>query len=392
MDCKLFDELERTFKTEGPGPALERLAARLREQKDYGSLFYAMLMQKRHQLGVSPIPTGPASELPAEVHSPYEETIRSAGQAVGNLYLQDGNIPQAWAYFRMLNEPDPVRVALDKLQPGEEEDLQPLVQIAFYEGVHPRKGFNWILTRYGLCNAITTLSSQEMPHPPEDKQYCLQQLVRALYEELRVRLAAEVERREGKPPPEASASAGTPGVIRKLMQGRDWLFEDDFYHIDVSHLSSVVQMSVHLTKCPEMDLARELCGYGMRLSGRFVQAGDPPFENVYKGHDMYLAVLSGEGVEEGLAYFYGEAERASPEQVGTYPAEVLVNLLLRLDRAREALAVARKYLAAGDGRRLTCPSITELCQRVNDYQTLAEVAREQNDPVHFMAGLLGTRR
>src|SRR5262249_37876902 len=151
------------------------------------------------------------------------------------------NIPQAWAYFRMINEPDPVRTALEKLQASDDVDLQPLVQIAFYEGVHPRKGFNWILTRYGLCNAITTLGSQEMPHPAEDKQYCLQQLVRALYEELRVRLASEIERREGQPPPEASAPAGTPGVIRKLMQGRDWLFEDDFYHIDVSHLSSVVQ-------------------------------------------------------------------------------------------------------------------------------------------------------
>jgi hypothetical protein len=391
MDSKLFDELERTYQSEGAGPALDRLTARLREQKDYGSLFYALLMQKRHQLGVSPVPSGPASELPPEVHAPYEDTIRSAGRLVGNLYLEDGNIPQAWAYFRMLNESETVRTALEKVQPDENADLQSLVNIAFYEGVHPRKGFDWILTRYGICNAITTLGSQELPHPAEDKEYCLQQLVRALYEELRVRLVAEIERRDGQPPPEASAPPATPGTIRKLMQGRDWLFEDDFYHIDVSHLSSVVQMSVHLKPCLEMGLARELCGYGMRLSGRFVQAGDPPFENLYKGHDMYLAALSGDNVEEGLAYFYGEAERANPEEVGTYPAEVLVNLLLRLNRPKEALAVARKYLATVN-RQLTCPSVTELCQKVGDYRTLADVARDQGDPVHFLAGLLGTGR
>ena len=64
-------------------------------------------------------------------------------------------------------------------------------------------------------------------------------------------------------------------------------------------------------------------------------------------------------------------ERASPEEVGTYPAEVLVNLLLKLDRPAEALAVARKHLAAATNR-LSCPSLTELCQKVGDYRTLAE--------------------
>jgi hypothetical protein len=36
--------------------------------------------------------------------------------------------------------------------------------------------------------------------------------------------------------------------------------------------------------------------------------------------------------------------------------------------------------------------VAELCQKVNDYGTLAEVAREQGDPVHFMAGLLAARK
>jgi hypothetical protein len=32
--------------------------------------------------------------------------------------------------------------------------------------------------------------------------------------------------------------------------------------------------------------------------------------------------------------------------------------------------------------------VPDLCQRVGDWRTLAEAAREQGDPVHFMAGLL----
>ena len=38
----------------------------------------------------------------------------------------------------------------DVHEPGPEEDVQPLVSIAFYEGVHPTRGFDWALERFGL--------------------------------------------------------------------------------------------------------------------------------------------------------------------------------------------------------------------------------------------------
>ena len=398
MDPAIYIELERTLDAEGADAAVRRLCERLRENKDYASLFYALLMQKRQQLGVSPVPTGPAADLPESTLAEYEEAIRQVGRHVGELYLQEGQLAQAWAYFRMLNEPDALRRVLDAYEPKEDEDMQSLVQIAFYEGVHPRKGFDWILQRFGLCNAITTLSSQELAHPPEDRQYCLQALVRALYAELGERLVAEIERHDENisPPPLPSPPRGEGRVggegIRELIAGRDWLFGDDCYHIDLSHLSSVVQMSMHLTPCPELEMVRELCEYGQRLSGRFVNPGDPPFEDLYRAIGIYLAILAGDHVEEGLAYFRRQAEQADPETIGTYPAQVLVNLLLRLERPAEALAVARQHLAAADNRQLSCPSIVELCRKVGDYRTLAEVAREQDDPVHFLAGLLATRR
>src|SRR5262249_13075276 len=156
----------------------------------------------------------------------YEEAIRQAGRHVGELYLQEGLLAQAWLYFRMLNEPEPVRHILDAYEP-KEEDMQTLVQIAFYEGVHPCKGFDWILQRFGLCNAIPTLSSQDLGHTPDVRQYCFQALVRALHAELRERLAAEIERHDGKPPDDKS--------IGRLIAGRDWLFGEDAYHIDLSH-------------------------------------------------------------------------------------------------------------------------------------------------------------
>ncbi|HXG10448.1 MAG TPA: hypothetical protein VNK04_11845 [Gemmataceae bacterium] len=384
MDPQVFDELERTVATEGPAAAIDRLCTRLREQKDYGSLFYALLMKKRYELGVSPLPTGPAQDLPESAHAPYEQAIREAGRLVGRLYLEAGDIPQAWAYFRMLGEPEPVAAALERYQPRDDDDVQTLVHIAFYEGVHPRKGFDWILERNGICNAITTLGSVELPHSADVRRYCVQRLVRALYQELRERLAADIAHRTGGPAP--------TGSVRELLAERDWLFADEYAHIDISHLSAVVQMSIQLEPGEELNLARELCQYGQRLPARLRYPGDPPFEDQYRAYGLYLDALAGENVEEALAYFRRQAEEADPETVGTYPAEVLVNLLLRLDRPAEALAVARRFLTKVDSRRLSCPGIAELCRLAGDYGTLAEVAREQGDTVHFLAGLIAVSR
>jgi hypothetical protein len=172
------------------------------------------------------------------------------------------------------------------------------------------------------------------------------------------------------------------------MAGRDWLFEDEFYHVDVSHLGAVVQMSVHLPPSEELNLARELCEYGARLSPRLQYEGDPPFENQYHDYGVFLAILAGDHVDEGLAHFRAKAEQANPETDGTFPTEVYVNLLLKVNRPAEALAAARRFLAQVPDQRLSCPSVADLCQRVNDYQTLAEVSRERRDPVTFVAGLI----
>jgi hypothetical protein len=223
-----------------------------------------------------------------------------------------------------------------------------------------------------------------LPHAPEVKQYCVGRLVRALYAELRERLLADVERQEGKMPPH---DAERP-TVRELIAGRETLFADGFAHIDVSHLSSVVQMSAQLEPGPELELARELCSYGELVPKQFQYNSDPPFDDVYRDYAVYLAIIAGDRIEEGLAHFRAKADAADPETVGTYPAQVLVNLLLRLGRPEEALAVARKHLTKADPRHLSCPGVLDLCQRAGDFRAFAEVAREQGDAVHYLAGLV----
>lgn len=386
MEPAVFDELERTLTTEGPAAALDRLCNRLRQEKDYDSLFYARLMAKRHELGVLPVPTAPTTDVPAARQGEFEDAIRRACREVGALYLAEGKLPQAWAYYRMIGEPAAVEEALAQRQPGEEDDLEPLIQIALYEGVLPQRGFDWMLERYGLCSAITTLGGHQLPLSPEARQYCISRLVRTLYRELCERLAIEIERQEGKAPP----VSGEVGTLRELIGGRFWLFGDEAYHVDLSHLSSVVQMSIDLTPGEDLERARELCEYGQRLSATYRNPGEPPFEDTYRDYGTYLAVLAGDRREEGLAHFHAIAEANPVEEAGTGPAEVLVQLLLRLNRPAEALAAARKYLAGADSQRLGY--LAELCEKAGDFGTLAAVAREQGNAVQFVAGLLARGR
>jgi hypothetical protein len=389
MDPAIFEELESTLATAGPKAALERLCARLCEQHDYDGLFHARLLARRHELGIPLVPANPGSDVPDDKKDQFDETIARVCREVGELHLKQGNFGQAYGYFRVLEDVEPVRQALLAHEPGEDESADQIVQLAFYEGLAPRKGFDWVIGRFGLCSAITNLSNQQLPISPEDRRYCVQRVVRTLYEELRGRLAADIESHEGKLPPEASAPPGEKGVVRRMLKGRESLFGEDAYHVDLSHLFSAVQMSLELEPCDELDLARELCDYGSHLAPGFRSDNDPPFDEPYRDQDVFLSILAGDNVEAGIAHFRAKAEKGAAEE-DPRPAEVLVQLLLRLGRTAEALEIGAKYLSPVDSPWLSFTA--DLCRRANDFSPLAEAARKQGNPVQFVAGLLATER
>ena len=379
-DPAAYDRLRAALASHGPAAAVDKLIADLRAAGDYGNLFYALLMKKRVELGVTPFPTGPAADLPADTHEPYEQAIREAGRHVGRLLLETGDLPKAWTYFRMLNEPEPVRAALERFEPTPEADIYPVVEIAWQQGVLPKKGFDLILDRHGICSAITTVGGSDLNSNPDLRDYCVGRLVRSLHEQLAERLRGDL------------AARGTPAAadltITQMVEAHPELTADDAYHVDTSHLSSVCQMSLYLPAGPDNRLARELCHYGRRLApGLRGGGGDPPFDDAYDDYLAFLKVVAGEDVDAGLARFRGKADREFAEGA-TYAAQVYVNLLLRADRQKDALAAAKQYLAGEDERNLICPGPAELARRQNDFAALAEVARSRHDAVNFLAGLI----
>ena len=358
---RLWTNSNTLSTADGPEAACRRLCDRLREEKDYHALFYALLMQKRHELGVSPVPTGPSKDLPASVHAPYEEAIRQAGRLVGNLYLQDGQLPQAWAYFRMLGEPGPVKEALEAHTPAEGDDVQSLVQIAYYEGVHPRKGFDWVLA------ALRHLQRHHDARRPGRAARAggpavLPEATGAGAVRGAARTAGggdraarrQASRRRPTRPRGAVRSEADRGP-RLAVRGRR------LPHRHVAPQFGGADEPWTCRRARNCDLTRELCAYGKRLSSRFRHRSEPPFEDMYEAYDKYLAILTGEDVEGGVAYYREQAEKAEAEGerhvFGGGAGESAVAAGTAEGGAGRRL---RKYLMNADGRRLTCPGVAEL--------------------------------
>ncbi|MBA4066709.1 MAG: hypothetical protein C0501_23985 [Isosphaera sp.] len=389
FDPAAFDRLRAALAAGGPAAAADTLVTELRAAEDFQSLFYALLLKKRVELGVSPFPTGPSADLPAETHEPYEQAIREAGREVGRELLARNRFAPAWGFFRMLGEPEPVRAALEAFDPGPDDDVYPVIEIAWQNGVLPRKGFDLVLDRHGVCSAITMVSSSDVSGNAELRDHCVGRLVRALHAQLTERVRADLAARGVNPPDDVS--------LPRLVDAHPELFADDAYHVDTSHLSSVVQMSVHLPAGPDNLLAQELCAYGRRLAPGLQGSNDAPFEENYDDYLAYLKVVAGvpvpprvgtpSDVDAGLARFRAKAERESAEG-SSYAAQVYVNLLLKANRPGEALAAAKEFLLAEDPRNLVCPGVDELAKRAGDFAALADAAKARNDPVGFLAGLI----
>lgn len=371
-----FEALEEALRSGGEAAAFAFLAERARCEKNYPLLFEVRLMQKRHELGLPLIQTGGLGDVPDEQRPAYEQSYIAAAREVGGLFLADGDIPRAWSYFRAIGEPAPVADAIEAVQPG--ENIDRVIEIAFLEGVNPRKGFELMLENYGLCRAITTFGQ----YPSRTgREQCLRLMVESLYRELVRSLKRTIEGAEGKAPETES--------VGKLIEGRDWLFEGNTYYVDTSHLASVIQYSPELEEREMLEKIVELTEYGKRLAPMFQFRGNPPFDDVYLDHGFYVRALLGEGIEEAIAHF--RTKIAAQEEAGdgeTSAAQALVTLLARLERYDLAIEICRAHLRDVSPIDLACPTAAQLCQLAKDYEKLREVSLERQDLLSYAASIM----
>jgi hypothetical protein len=293
--------------------------------------------------------------------------------------LEEGLLREAWMYFRPTGDRAALAPRLEAFA-RRDEHAQQVIEIALYEGVAPRLGFELVLKHHGVCNAISLYDAHMHGQPLRARQDVAALLVERLYDDLARNLRAEIERREGRPP-EASSVAG-------LIEGRAWLFDDLNYHIDMSHLGAVVRFALVLDDPLHLRPALELTLYARRLAPQYQYPGQEPFVDTYPSHALFFQALLGENVEEALEHFRGRAQALAGGESGQLPVEVYVGLLSRLGRHREAFDAAVDLNMGARPQSAFASSLLELAGRAGAYDRLLDVFRRNGDLLGYGAALV----
>ncbi|MES2789917.1 MAG: hypothetical protein V4719_09860 [Planctomycetota bacterium] len=378
MSTDSFAELEALQTQQGPTAVLQKLTETLREQRQFHQLFDAMLMQKKQALGLPLLRPTSFDDVPANLKDDFEATYIASAREIGQLLLDDKQLGQAWMYLRTIREPGLIKAAIEKLDPKADYSEE-AIDIALYQGIAPAKGLEMMLSSHGTCSSITALDQQFLRLEPAARIQCAALLVKRLYDDVSQTIQQEVERKQG---------LAAPGqTLRELIAGRDWLFADANYHVDVSHLHSVVRFARSLTaESPELLLAIQLAEYGSRLSEQYQYAGDPPFQDFYRAHAQFLKAVANVNQDAALSYFREQLRPDANDPDNQLVALSFVDLLTRLGRMDEALEVAAKYLTQSSEQ--TGFSFADLCAEAGRYDLLTQVSKDKGDLLTFTAAML----
>jgi len=378
-----FASLEAAYKTGGVGGTLEALADQLRADRKFHELFESLKMQVRLGLGLPLLYGDSSDDLDEQTRSKLEDGLIAACREVGTLLMRAGRTREGWMYLRPVGDR---KAALELLADIEanEDNVEELVDVCLREGVDVHRGFSLVLKHFGTCNAITTFEGEMPRHPRPEQQIAAGLLLEHLHHELSQNLRGDIGRQAGATP--------TEPTIKELVVDRPWLFQEMSYHVDTTHLSSVVRFSRLLEDARQLRLALDLTEYGRRLHAQFQYAGDAPFEEMYPSHSLFFQALLGENVEESLAYFLGKAEASEPRTQGTAAIEVYVDLLARVGRVSEAIDAAIRLNPEGLSMQGLAPTLLELAQQSGNYDRVREHCRQQGDVLGFTAALVKATR
>jgi hypothetical protein len=376
-----FQSIEQAHLSGGPAAALDELVRTLESRKDYHRLFDALLLKKKFEMGLPLARPASFDLVPEQREAEFEETYVQAARRVGEAFLKANDIPQAWIYLRTIREPEPVTQALEALPSTSDppENVDELIAIALYERANPVQGLKLMLSARGTCNTISAFDQAAPQISAQDRIRGAELLVRHLYGEVLQSVCRDVERRSG--------DAFSAATLREAIAGRDWLFDDGNYHVDVSHLAAVVRFARFLTpESPSVDMTLQLCEYGVRLAPQFQYPADPPFDEYYTAHLYFFRMLAGVERDQAMAYFRGRLATAAEMDDRRMIAYLLVDLLVRIGAQGEAVAVADEFLSDLD--ESSGFSFAQLCEQAKRMDVYREAGRRKGDLVGFTAALV----
>jgi hypothetical protein len=282
-------------------------------------------------------------------------------------------------YMRPVGDVAAARELIDKIE-VQDDNIDEMVEVLLQEGVDPARGFSVVLQNYGTCNAITTFESVMPQKGKADQRAVAQLLLRHVHQELFTNVKADVAGRQDSEP--------TATTLAELIADQEGMFGEHSYHIDTTHLASTTRFSRILENEECLRLALDLTQYGKELHEQFQYEGDEPFTDIYRHHAFYFQALLGENLDEALDHFKERSDNVDTNQWGTVGIETYIDLLARVGKIEEAIAVTIEKIQPDQRTMGLAPSLLELCERSGNYSPLMDACRGSDDVLGFATGLM----
>jgi hypothetical protein len=309
-----------------PAEALDRLAARFIEERDYERLFEVRKLQQRLAAGVPPVYRQRPAGLAPEQERALEQGLAASALECGRLMAETGDVAGAWSYLRAVEDAEAVRSALEAV-PVDDSNAHALIQICVNEQAHPAYGMNLALERIGTCSSITLLEGISPQLPTADRQATSGVLVR--------HLAGEIVNT-------ATGRLGLPSglTLDRLLGEYSPALSRSGPHVDPSHLMSVLRLGRTVEDRPTLADLLSLARYAGLLPEGVRYPGDIPFQNVERDHGLWYSALLGSDSASAEAHFCQQLDRYADPAQRLVALEYGVLLLGRLGRFREAARLA----------------------------------------------------
>jgi hypothetical protein len=373
-----FEQLKSTLAEGGAAKVLEQAAEQLRQDKRYHELFEALKMQLRLRLGL-PLQSSEGSDgLSEPQRKELEDGLIAACREVGSLLIKQGKVREGYMYLRPVGEPAEARALLADIE-ADEDNAEELIEVLLYEGVDVGRGFQLLIDQYGTCSSITQYEQSVARRPRNEQQPAARKLLQKVHSDLLSSVKHDIAKQEG------TAPAGN--TLLELIRDREWLFHENAYHIDTTHLAATVRNARVLTDAADLKMALDLTEYGRRLSQQFQYQGDEPFADQYPSNALYFQALLGENIDAAVAYFDQKAELLDPQYNGSAPLETLVDLLARVNRPVEAIAAGIKLQPKCVQPIGLAPSLIELATQAKQFEAVLAYCQEQGDVLGYAACL-----
>lgn len=379
----IYDQIQETLQQSGTEAALEKLAAELVSSKKFHELFEARKLQLRLQLGLPLLFSEAGDDLDDATRNKLEDGLSEICRDIGAALMADGRLREGWMYLRPVGENEIAKEYLLRTETND-ENIDELIELALREGIAPAHGFNLVLQHYGTCNSITTFDAEMNQQPPAEKKMAAGMLVEHLHAELLENVLSDITSEETTRP--------TSNRFAELLPEREWLFDGNRYHIDTTHLASVIRFARVLSDENQIKLAIDLTEYGQRLSSQYQYENEEPFSDLYPTTRLYLNAILGNDVADAVTFFEKKARECDTYNQGYMPVEVYIELLSRVGKPAEAMEALIELMPDASPKIGIAPTIMELANSAKDFGRFTRFCRENDDLLGFVTGLLHSEK